>query len=68
MARTYNVIINTGNSTLGKSGYITYHKVNSISKFKSFADKKFPDWKFATVYDKQTREKIEVIVKDNKSY
>ena len=49
----YNVIINTGGA------YITYHKVNSIAKFKLFADRKFPGWKFATVYDGKT--KIEVI-------
>lgn len=57
----YNIIINTGNKILGNQGYITYHKVSSIDKFKLFAGKKYPDWKFATVYDKATRAKIEVI-------
>ncbi len=57
----YNIIINTGDPLKYNNGYITYHKVNSIAKFKVFANKQFPNWKFATVYDKITRNKIEVI-------
>jgi len=61
MAKEYNIIINTGAENLGNKGYITYHKVSSIDKFKLFACTKYPEWKFATVYDKATREKLEVI-------
>lgn len=57
----YNIIINTGEPDKWAKGFITYHKVNSIPKFKVFANKQFPNWKFATVYDKITRNKIEVI-------
>ena len=61
MAKEYNIIINTGNEALGKKGFITYHKVSSIPKFKLFADRKYPAWIFATVYDKVTRIKLEII-------
>jgi len=61
MAKEYNIIINTGSTSVGVNGYITYHKVSSIEKFKQFASNKYPNWKFATVYDKATRTKIEVI-------
>ena len=57
----YNIIINTGEPDKWAKGFITYHKVNSIPKFKAFAIKQFPNWKFATVYDKISRNKIEVI-------
>ena len=57
----YNIIINTGEPEKFNKGYITYHKVNSITKFKTFASDKFPKWIFANVYDKNTRQKSEVI-------
>lgn len=57
----YNIIINTGSEIVGNKGYVTYHKVSSIEKFKVFAAAKYPNWKFATIYDKITRAKIEVI-------
>lgn len=57
----YNIIIFTDNLKLGNKGYITYHKVNSLDKFIIFANQTYPDWKFATIYNNATREKIEVI-------
>lgn len=57
----YNVIVNVGNVTLGNKGYITYHKVNSLEKFRTFITEKYPTWKFATIYNNTTKEKIEVI-------
>jgi hypothetical protein len=57
----YNIIINTGIENEGSKGFITYHKVSSIDKFILFANSKYPYWKFATVYDKVTRNKIKVI-------
>jgi hypothetical protein len=62
--RVFNIIINTNEIQLGNKGYITYHKVNSIDKFRRFADKKYPNWRFATIYDNNTREKLEVITKN----
>lgn len=57
----FNIIINTGDLSLGNKGYITYHKVNSIQLFKKFANEKYPNWKFANVYNHSTKEKIEII-------
>ena len=59
----FNIIICTGNSKVGNNGFVTYHKVNSIDKFKTFATGKYPDWKFLTVYNNATRKKIDVIVR-----
>ena len=38
--------------------YGTYN--NNISEFKSFIDTKYPKWRFVTIYDKETREKLDV--------
>lgn len=57
----FNIIIFTGNITTGNKGYVTYHKVNSIQSFRKFANEKYPQWKFATIYNNSTKEKIEVI-------
>ena len=62
--QVFNIIINTNDEKIGNKGYITYHKVNSIDKFKRFADSKYPKWIFATIYDNKTKEKIEVIKKN----
>ena len=59
--QVYNVIINTGDTNTGANGYVTYHKVNSIPKFKLFASNKYPKWKFATVYDHASKGKLEII-------
>lgn len=59
--QVFNIIVHTGDTSKGKNGFITYHKVNSVDKFKSFVNDKYPLWKFATIYDKETRSKIEVI-------
>lgn len=46
---------------MGNKGYVTYHKVHSVEKFRLFAAAKYPNWIFATVYDNLTRTKREVI-------
>jgi len=61
MAKVFNIIINTGDLNEGNKGFITYHKVSDVKKFRIFADSKFPHWKFATVYDKVSRQQLEVI-------
>ena len=58
---TYNIILFTGDIRIGNNGFVTYHKVNSIDKFKVFADSKYCKWVFMTVYNHATKEKIEVI-------
>lgn len=59
--RVYNIIVNVGDSTIGNSGYIKYRKISSLERFKSFLNTKYPNWVFATVYDKETREKLDVL-------
>jgi hypothetical protein len=59
--RVYNVIVNVGDVSIGNSGYITYHKISSLERFKSFLNVKHPKWVFATVYDKETRQKIDIL-------
>ncbi|NBS44779.1 MAG: hypothetical protein EBT34_13825 [Acetobacteraceae bacterium] len=57
----YNAIVFTDDVKIGKQGYITYHKINDLIKFEKFISDKYPNWKFYTIYDNLTKEKIEVI-------
>ena len=59
--RVYNVIVNVGDATIGNNGYIKYRKISSLERFKSFLNAQHPNWVFATVYDKETRQKIDVL-------
>lgn len=60
-AKSYNVILFTNDLNVGAKGFVKYRKVSSIQKFKVFANQQFPKWTFATIYDNETKEKIEVI-------
>ncbi len=60
MAKVYNAIVFVGDTSIGNKGFITYHKISFLTKFKSFIDTQYPKWRFATIYDKETRQKIEV--------
>ena len=57
----YNAIVFTDNLSIGNRGYITYHKINSLEKFQKFLNQKYPLWKFATLYNNATKEKIGLI-------
>jgi hypothetical protein len=59
--RVYDVIVNVGNKTMGNNGFIKYRKISSLERFKSFLNVKHPNWVFATVYDKETRQKIDIL-------
>ena len=59
--RVYNVIVNVGDATIGNNGYVKYRKISSLERFKSYISVKYPSWVFATVYDKETREKLDVL-------
>lgn len=58
MAKKLTCIVNTGNTGIGDKGYIKFHNVNGIEKFVDFITRDYPLWKWATVYDKKTREKL----------
>lgn len=60
-AKMYTAIVNVGNTSIGNNGYIKYHKISSLEKFKSFLNGKYSEWIFATIYDRETKEKIQVI-------
>lgn len=60
-AKMYNAIVNVGDTSQGSKGYIKYRKISSMERFKVFLDSKYPQWRFATIYDYSTREKIKVI-------
>jgi hypothetical protein len=53
--------VNVGDATIGNNGYIKYRKISSLERFKSFLNTQHPNWVFATVYDKETREKLDVL-------
>ena len=59
--RVYNCIIFAPDEQKSNGGFTTYRKVNSIEKFKQFADKNYPNWKWFTYYDNKTRVKLGVI-------
>lgn len=59
--KVYNAIVFVGDINSGNKGYITYHKISSLEKFKLFLGVKYPQWKFATIYEHFTKSKIEVI-------
>ena len=63
MKTVFNCILQTGDGTKGNKGFITYHKVANIDKFKVFIKEKFPNWTFFHVYNHATRKHIETIKK-----
>jgi len=60
--KMFNAIVNVGVAELGNNGYVKYRKISHLERFKSFLGDKYPLWKFATIYDHETRDKIKVIV------
>ena len=60
MAKIYNAIVNVGDDSIGNKGFITYHKISFLTNFRKFINSKYPKWVFTTIYDKETREKLEV--------
>lgn len=60
-AIVYDIIINTGDESLGFKGFIKYRKISNKDRTMTYLKSKYPNWKFATVYNKATREKIEVL-------
>jgi hypothetical protein len=59
--KLFNAVVFVGDVKLGNQGFVTYHKIASVDKFKIFLWKKYPNWEFATIYNYFTQEKIEVI-------
>lgn len=57
----FNAIVFTGDTTIGDKGFIKYRKISSLAKFRLFINGKYSKWRFATIYDNQTKKKLEVI-------
>lgn len=57
----YNAIVCTNDANIGNKGFITYHKINDLIKFKKFISIKYPKWTFANVYDNNTKAKLNMI-------
>ena len=60
-AKMYNAVVNVGDTSKGNNGYITYHKISSLERFKLFLGSDHPKWIFMRLYDHKTKEEIEVI-------
>jgi hypothetical protein len=60
MAKVYNAIVMVGDTSIGNQGFVPYHKISFLTRFRTFLDTQHPKWRFATIYDKETRQKIEV--------
>ena len=54
----YNAIVFTGDPSTGNNGFITYRKINSLNKFEVFLNSKYPDWKWYTFFDNNTKMKL----------
>lgn len=59
MAKLYTAIVMVGDTSIGDKGFIKYRKISFLTKFRTFIDTQHPKWRFATIYDKETRQKLE---------
>lgn len=55
--KNFNAIVCTGDVKTGNNGFVQYRKQSSIMRFKAFVAKKYPEWRFITIYDRKTNEK-----------
>lgn len=47
------VIVKTGDKE-----FVKYEYVDNLIRFAAFLDKKFPDWRYMNVFDRETRKQI----------
>lgn len=55
--KNFNAIVFVGDKTIGKQGFVLYHKQTSIERLKAYFNTKYPSWVFVTIYDRKTNEK-----------
>ena len=56
--KTFNAITFTGDLSIGNQGYVKFKKIHSQHRHIEFINRKFPDWRFITFYDKATNERF----------
>ena len=61
MSKIYNIIVCVPKSPTVPNGFVKYRQVNNLDRFKKFLVERYADWRFYTLYDSKTREKIEVV-------
>jgi len=57
-ARKYTAIIKVGAET-----FVKYRNIQNIDRFRAFLDDRFPEWRYANLFDKVTREQVGSITK-----
>lgn len=50
---------------VGPEKFVKY-RLNNLKDFTAFLDRKWPDWRFFNVYDKQTKEQLANFTKTNR--
>lgn len=57
----YTAIIHTGDTNTGSGGFIKWRNINNKERLITSVKRLYPNSNFITLYDKQTKEKVEVI-------
>jgi len=57
MKATFNAITYTGDKTQGASGFVKYRKISTIEKHIKFIERKYPEWRWITFFNRETNEK-----------
>ena len=61
MKKRYTAIICTGDRNIGSEGFIKWRNVTNLDRLKKNVKSTYPNATFINVYDKETRDKIELI-------
>lgn len=61
MKKRYTAIICTGDKTKGVDGFIKWRNVTNLDRLKNNVRTLYPKATFINVYDKKTRDKVELI-------
>ena len=59
--KSYTVIVK-----VGPEKFLKYRNIHSIDNFIQFLNRSWPDWRYANIYDKETRDQVRSITRKNK--
>ena len=51
---------------INSNQFVKYEYVNNLKLFTIFIDKKFPDWRYFNVFNRETKQQIGSFTKNNK--